>query len=278
MNLFPPDQPYSNSNNSNNKMILSRPLASYITYSLGNDLYVPLTSRCNTVTLPETRGPNFLLPASVAASLCRVRDLEHGTQQWTHWCMHLDTQEGPQRLPEAYDRIQEVSPSTGSSSRSSCRLPAISDLVDEIQSRLQETSFDSVVIAGEGEPTLRLDDLLDLAQQLHRRNAKIPIRLITNGLVTTRLNVAQTLAEHGVSKVSVALMTADAHQYQQLMQPTVQNAHETVCKFIQQSIQAGLDVESTAIDRPEVNKERTEAFSVSQLQVASPVRWRPYFP
>ena len=82
MNLFPPDQPYSNSNNSNNKMILSRPLASYITYSLGNDLYVPLTSRCNTVTLPETRGPNFLLPASVAASLCRVRDLEHGTQQW----------------------------------------------------------------------------------------------------------------------------------------------------------------------------------------------------
>ena len=191
--------------------------------------------------------------------------------------MHLDTQEGPQRLPEAYDRIQEVSPSTGSSSRSSCRLPAISDLVDEIQSRLQETSFDSVVIAGEGEPTLRLDDLLDLAQQLHRRNAKIPIRLITNGLVTTRLNVAQTLAEHGVSKVSVALMTADAHQYQQLMQPTVQNAHETVCKFIQQSIQAGLDVESTAIDRPKSTKNEPKRFQSRNSKWRHPFDGDPIF-
>ena len=48
----------------------------HYTYALGRSLYVPVTSRCNAVPLPATRGPGFALPRRVAAALLRVRDAE----------------------------------------------------------------------------------------------------------------------------------------------------------------------------------------------------------
>ena len=46
------------------------------TYTLGRSLYVPITSRCNSIPLPVTRGPGFVLPESVAESLLHVRHAE----------------------------------------------------------------------------------------------------------------------------------------------------------------------------------------------------------
>jgi hypothetical protein len=71
-------------------------------------------------------------------------------------------------------------------------------------------------------------------------------------------------------------MTAEADQYDKLMHPMVDNAHWHVRQFIEQAIQAGLDVETTAIDREDVDKEKTEELSRS-LRVTSPIRWRTYF-
>ena len=46
------------------------------TYTLGRSLYVPITSRCNTIPLPSTRGPGFLLPRGVADALIQVRNAD----------------------------------------------------------------------------------------------------------------------------------------------------------------------------------------------------------
>ena len=46
------------------------------TYTLGRSLYVPVTSRCNSVPLPQTRGPNFTLPRDIAETLLRFREAE----------------------------------------------------------------------------------------------------------------------------------------------------------------------------------------------------------
>jgi TatD family-associated radical SAM protein len=183
--------------------------------------------------------------------------------------MYLDSQEGPQKLPEAFHPIEEL-PATER------RLPRIQDLIIEIQNRLLEnTAIKSIVLAGEGEPTLRLEDLVDLVELVKKLKSELPVRVTTNGLVTSD-DVAQKLVESGVSKVSVALMTAEADQYDKLMHPMVDNAHWHVCQFIEQAIQAGLDVETTAIDREDVDKEKTEELSRS-LRVTSPIRWRTYF-
>lgn len=43
------------------------------TYQLGRSLYVPLTSKCNTIPLPVTRGPKFVLDERVVNALINVR-------------------------------------------------------------------------------------------------------------------------------------------------------------------------------------------------------------
>mmetsp|Transcript_3071 Transcript_3071/g.5313 ORF Transcript_3071/g.5313 Transcript_3071/m.5313 type:complete len:136 (+) Transcript_3071:183-590(+) len=96
-------------------------------------------------------------------------------------------------------------------------------------------------------------------------------------------HLLQQCLDSGISQVSVGLITWDEDQYQELMQPLLPPrcniaAHKLVCEFIQTAVQLeGMDVEITAVDRDDVDKEKTEALSRS-LGVTTPIRWRPYFP
>ena len=263
------------------------------TYCIGRSLYVPLTSRCNSWTLPQTRGPSFVLPCEVVTALCRVRDAEHGTQQYQHWCSYLDTQDYPQRLPEypyelvgSIPSIPEPDESNNNSHDSQvdnnndlAQQPTAEHLQKEIDTVLEQKEIDALVISGEGEPTLRWKTLRLIATTYAD---VLPIRLNTNGLIPHTSAKTDELYEWGIRTVSVLLPTADPHQYVEMMKP-IGNDHdndnhlETVCQFIRNAIQSGLDTEVTAIDRPDVNKTQTEALAMS-LGVQPPVRWRPYFP
>jgi hypothetical protein len=276
---------------------LSTSFTPQFTYTLGNynknSLYVPLTSYCNSATLPQTRGPNFLVSADVVASLCRLRDAEFATEKWKHWCTWLDYQETPQKLPAPAESscvcvLDEVEG----------RRPTVDELVAEVETHLKKkqkkasTDVDwTIVVAGEGEPTLRLNALIELVERLY---AVVPqftsgssIRITTNGLLdpgsTERLvNACSVKNNKEVIPItfSVALMTHDADQYDQLMQPalsdTTVRGHDLVQNFIRSVVAADLEVETTAVDRPDIDKERTNQLSVS-LGVAHPVRWRIYF-
>ena len=255
-------------------MRITQPLASCFTYTLGKNLYVPLTSRSNARTLPETRGPNFLLDAEVVAALCRVRDEEQGKKQWAPWCLYLDTQETKQKLPVPLETIAALPECSGE------RLPRIQDLYSQVIEALKRRpDFESIVLSGEGEPTLRLQDMVKLVHDLHSSTevAMPPIRLTTNGLVDSPEDVVPQLVNCGITSISVALMTADPEQYNELMAPAETNGHEKVCSLIKQAVSSGLEVETTAVDRPEVDKHQVEMLSQS-LHVPGPVRWRPFFP
>ena len=347
---------------------------SYFTYRLGQSIYVPLTCRCNSRTLPQLRGDSFTLPVSVVAALCRVRDVEilgnnsQQEQQQAAWWWDddyddfLNERQGgisqklslppylletvatlPALLPPDYDQQQQQQQ----------REPTIHDLYQEIQQQLlqeqQQQSrdedkndtttttttvgkrIDSIVLSGEGEPTLRFDDMLELvqriksfttntlplssSQQQQQQQQPVAIRLTTNGLVTatttttnsnnSNISIPQRLKDCGISQVSVGLMTWDAKQYNDLVRPvlprTIKNnnnpknnddpknndndgtttvdAFDIMCKFIKDAVQVhGLDVETTAVDRPDVDKVKTEMFASKTLGVTNPVRWRPYFP
>ncbi len=277
MSIFPPDKPWPSqltTTTEEQTMKISQPLASCFTYTIGKNLYVPITSRSNARTLPETRGPNFLLGSEVVAALCRVRDEELGKKQWAPWCLYLDTQESKQKLPAALDTIAELPESASE------RLPRIQDICSEVQEKLQRRSdFESIVLAGEGEPTLRLDDMLQLVNDLKASTGGIipEIRVTTNGLVDSPEYVVLQLKNCGISSLSVALMTADAKQYEELMAPAVDGGHGRVCSFIGHAINCGLEVETTGVDRPEIDKANAERLSRS-LSVPSPMRWRPFFP
>jgi len=255
-------------------MKITKPLASCFTYTIGKNLYVPITSRSNAKTLPETRGPGFYLSADTVAALCRVRDEEHGSKQWAPWCMYLDTQTTKQKLPPPMELLSAL-PQVDNP-----RLPSIEDLTNEILEECRRRpDYSSIVFAGEGEPTLRLNDVVRIAVNLKESGVEMlpPLRLTTNGLIQSPESVVKQLKDANILSLSVSLMTADPHQYDELMTPVIPDGHETVCILIQVATTTGLDVEITCVDRPDVDKSMAENLA-RVLNVSEPIRWRVFFP
>jgi molybdenum cofactor biosynthesis enzyme MoaA len=178
--------------------------------------------------------------------------------------MYLDTQDYPQKLPPALEPILCLDEET--------RLPSIQSLKDDIDHAVQEKEPESLVLGGEGEPTMRWSCLLSLARMYSHLN----VRVTTNGLIPS--TYAVQMKDNGIQTVSVALMTADPTQYIQLMKPADSSlqVHYIVCEFIQQAVRCNLQVEVTGVDRSDVDKEATEKLVMS-LGVQNAVRWRPYF-
>jgi TatD family-associated radical SAM protein len=231
-----------------------------------------------------TRGPNFVLPPDVVASLCRVRDAESQTNKWEPWCLWLDTIEYAQKLPAPLETIAQLFEGEADENDQTCRRPTVSELLQEIVPKLNDkATHSSIIIGGEGEPLLRLSALMTLVRSVKERSAAASVRVTTNGLAAE--STAQQLADCGVDSLSVALMTHDPDLYDVLMEPVLNEsdasnararAHHRVCSFIQASIKAGLKVEATAVDQPKVDKAKTEALA-SSLGITERVRWRSYF-
>ena len=261
-----------------------------------------------------------MLPAEVVAALCRVRDAEHQTEQWKHWCLYLDTQETPQKLPPAQESVASLpvpdskNMIVGNHQNQDDHIslwedglfPTVESLYQEAQQQMDAGRFESIVFGGEGESTLRLAALASLAAKLAKNNpqSSLPLRLTTNGVmsqsVTTKTagsdsqmdnkddnNIPKLLRTSGITSVSVALMTHDPLQYDSIMLPNLilssndgkdkNTAHKMVCQFIKNAVQAGLQVETTGVARPDVNQQKTEDLA-KLLGVEKPFRWRTYFP
>jgi molybdenum cofactor biosynthesis enzyme MoaA len=224
--------------------------------------------------------------------------------------MWLDTQESKQFLPPPkFSGPVTALPTTAPGTCTCRRVISVDDVMVEIESFMQSGMVDhlnSIVLAGEGEPTLRIfhdprDDFLVQLTARMREHLDVPIRLTTNGLLDPELlqKFFQPLADHtsyadlvrsavqylqnaGIQSVSVALMTHNANQYQQIMQPaeslsdSSQTAHERVCEFIRQASTV-FPVEITAVKRPDDKTKALENYVQAEFGIPS-VRWRSYFP
>ena len=322
------------------------------TYTLGRSLYVPLTSRCNSVPLPLTRGEGFLLPKSVGEALVRVRDAEEpGSVRTDVYADMMDDDRvylPPYHYPLVNSLYQfcdndlsqhlqhqrEIAASQGDDEyvMDDMIQPSIETLVNEVSSRLDQSAeqFDQVVLAGEGESTLRMDALLAVARSVksfreensnmnntkqssgrsRSSSEKLAVRVITNGLCYGTTNfgyspynrkrngviiplhrhvILRDMLESGISRLSVALNTANRHEYDVLMEPCCSSdlmpgtSHDLVCEFIMEAVKLGMDVEITGIDRPDVDKLETERLARLLLSVGPKykrrrnIRWRQYF-
>ncbi len=87
---MPPQEEHQNPSS---PLTTTRPIS--FTYQLGTSLYIPLTSKCNSKTLPQTRGgKKFLktLPKDVLRSLMLVRLMERGLMEDHHYRHHQQKQ------------------------------------------------------------------------------------------------------------------------------------------------------------------------------------------
>lgn len=92
------------------------------------------------------------------------------------------------------------------------REPSIAEIQDSFRAWVVE-NFNEVVFCGFGEPTLRLDAVLEIADFVHRTYGK-PVRLNTNGLANLEYGRDITpLLQGKIDILSVSLNTPDREKY-----------------------------------------------------------------
>jgi TatD family-associated radical SAM protein len=135
-------------------------------------------------------------------------------------------------------------------------------------------NWEELVFCGFGEPTERLDVLLEVTRwvkQNYRRPLKI--RLDTNGhgyILNRGRDVAAELKVTGVEKISVSLNADNKETYMDICKPIFPDAYETILDFVRRA-KLVLEVEVTAVRLPEVDLVKVQAVADS-LGVAFKVR------
>ncbi|MBQ8382915.1 MAG: radical SAM protein [Clostridia bacterium] len=95
------------------------------------------------------------------------------------------------------------------------REPTVDEICESIFSR-DLTKYTELVFCGYGEPTERIDDILEVARRVKERTA-LPIRINTNGQGSMIAGYDITPKLEGIIDVlSISLNTADAASYQKI--------------------------------------------------------------
>jgi TatD family-associated radical SAM protein len=144
--------------------------------------------------------------------------------------------------------------------------PTYDQIVTELSEVLRMRSWKGLVFCGFGEPTERLEILLELARWTRKQlGQQIQIRLDTNGhgyILNPAEDVAGLLKEAGIDKVSVSLNAGDRKTYNEICMPTFPEAYEAVLDFINKA-KSILDVEVSVVRVPEVDVAKVQAIAAS---------------
>jgi TatD DNase family protein len=149
--------------------------------------------------------------------------------------------------------------------------PSVHDLFSAVHDAFEGSKIgvdsmeaDVITFAGFGEPLLRLDVLCEAAAMIKDSHHGAPLRVKTNGLIAAKqgARVASRLKDSGIDKVSIALLSANPEHYKAIMQPK-EGSFSDVCSFVIACAEAGIDVECTAVERPDVNIGNVRALALS---------------
>lgn len=146
--------------------------------------------------------------------------------------------------------------------------PTAGEVVSALEQELKKAPFKEVVFCGYGEPTMRLDVLLFVAQTLKGWMAQatyppFKIRLNTNGLgnLINHKNIVPDL-RRVVDVVNVSLNAENETVWRRIVCPAAgyENGYDAVCEFIHLCVEAGFErvvascVDQTGADAQAVQK------------------------
>ncbi len=144
--------------------------------------------------------------------------------------------------------------------------PTVEEVKTEIEEVLRIRSWDGLVFCGFGEPTKRLDMLLEVARWTRDHHGRpLKTRLDTNGhgyVLNPGRNVAAELKAVGVEKVSVSLNAGDSKTYLEICKPTFSDSFEAVIDFVCKA-KLLLEVEVSVVRLTEVDLSKAQEIADS---------------
>ncbi|NLH50199.1 MAG: YchF/TatD family DNA exonuclease [Myxococcales bacterium] len=148
--------------------------------------------------------------------------------------------------------------------------PTVAEVLDAIR---EPAKYPEIVFCGFGEPTLRWNDLIQIAKALKSRGAR-RIRLNTNGhadLINKRA-VAPEM-KGAIDAVSVSLNAPDAAAYRELCRPAFgERTFSAVVEFIRRAKQFVPEVVASVVEVPGLNVAAARRLAEESLGVPLRVR------
>jgi TatD DNase family protein len=154
------------------------------------------------------------------------------------------------------------------------RAPTVEEVWAQVE-RMGIAERFEVVFTGLGEPTRRLDVLLEVARRLVRAGVK-RVRVDTDGLANLRegRDVTPDLAAAGVGAVVVSLNAPDAATYARLCPNQYgESAWEGARGFIRAAVRHIPEVEASFVGVPGLDEKACRAEAEA---LGARFRWRPY--
>ena len=241
-----------------------RSLKSYrpgIAYILSNTLYLAPTA-CSPAarTMRSCRGPSFEDPQSGFATLDPTRFSSRSAAP-------LPASRKSQQAATAEDTgFQPLPPGDVEPTAEE-----LASLVEEFFAACGESSSGEVVFQGNGDPLEAAAVVIGTVGLVAQRRGGIPFRLNTLGLCSaSTVDALLASAAFGssssgrcrIAEVSVFMPAAEASRYAELLRPCEGRGFDDACTFVRRSAQAGVAVEVTAVDRPDVDVAAVEALAM----------------
>jgi TatD family-associated radical SAM protein len=153
-------------------------------------------------------------------------------------------------------------------------------VIDSIREVINTKNWSEIVFCGFGEPTEKLDLLLEITKWIKRHYGKpIKFRVNTNGqgnLINPNRDVIKELKKAGIDKVSVSLNSSNEKTYSIICHPKFKNAYNAILEFVKKA-KKELEVEVTAVNIVEADIKKVEKIA-KKLGVKFRKRvYSPYF-
>lgn len=96
--------------------------------------------------------------------------------------------------------------------------PTVQEVIDEFES-IDLSKYNEVIFCGFGEPTERINNLIEVAKYIKKRNPKTPIRVNSNGLgdLSNKKEIAPLL-KGLVDTMSISLNASNAEEFYRITQ------------------------------------------------------------
>lgn len=155
------------------------------------------------------------------------------------------------------------------------REPTVKEVCDSIDT-WDLNKYNEVVFCGYGEPTERLDDLLEVAKYI-KSKSDIKIRINTNGLADLIWNEPTAPKLQGlIDTVSISLNATNKEEYLKIVHPKFGiESYEAMLKFTKECTKYVPSVVMTVVDIV-VSKEEQEICRKICESVGATLRIRPY--
>ncbi len=139
-------------------------------------------------------------------------------------------------------------------------------------------NYGEVVFCGYGEPTERLEVLLEVAAWVKSRQPEMRVRVNTNGL-SDLINARPTAADFAkkVDCLSISLNTDDPAEYEALCRPKFgAAAYPALLKFAEEASRVIPDVQMTVVGEPVTSLEQEARCRAICERLGAKLRVRPF--